>query len=255
MYTHGQTDFMLEIERSVCGCDYGGTSWTTREEADRTIKRLKLEPGVQLLEIGSGSGWPGLYLAQRSGCDATLTDLPLKGLQIAQKRAEEDQLSGHCRVACADAAALPFRDGAFDVIYHSDVLCCLVEKQAVLKSCRNVQRQDGKMLFSVIFITPGLSAADQELAIAGGPPFVDAPTYPEMLRDAQWHILDEIDLTQDYLDAVRRHVLGLKTHKQEIVAAFGEEEAAEMLTRRVNTVGALEAGLLQRVLYTVTPAM
>ncbi len=57
-YRHGQLDFMLEMERSTCGCDYGGTSWTTREEADRTIEMLNLKPGRQFLEVGAGSGWP-----------------------------------------------------------------------------------------------------------------------------------------------------------------------------------------------------
>ena len=28
-----RAETMLKIERSVCGCDYGATSWTTRREA------------------------------------------------------------------------------------------------------------------------------------------------------------------------------------------------------------------------------
>ncbi len=26
------SEIMLGIERALCGCDYGGTSWTTRDE-------------------------------------------------------------------------------------------------------------------------------------------------------------------------------------------------------------------------------
>lgn len=254
-YRLGQSDFMLEMERSTCGCDYGGTSWTTREEADRTIDLLNLKPGRQFLEVGSGSGWPGLYLAMQTGCDVTLTDLPFDGLRIAKRRAAEDQLAGHCRILSADGSALPFRDGWFDAIYHSDVLCCLVEKLAVLKSCRKVASSNGKMVFSVIFIAPSLSASGHEQAIAGGPPFVDAPaTYPDMLREAGWDIVDHTDMTTEYLESIRRHVMGLKTYTREITETFGVDEASEMIARKHKTVSALESGFLRRELFNVLPA-
>lgn len=255
-YRIGQLEFMLEIERSVCGCDYGGTSWTTKTEAQEVIDVLKLGPGREYLEVGAGSGWPGLYLAQQSGCNVTLTDLPFNGLQIARKRAAADQLAGRCGVVSADGAALPFRKGSFDAIYHSDVLCCLVEKLEVLRSCRRVAGGSGRMVFSVIFIAPGLGAGDRERAIAGGPPFVDAPApYPEMLGEAGWEIVGRIDLTAEYLESTRRHVSGLETYKREVIEAYGEDRASEMLDHRRNTVSALEAGLLRRELFNTVPAV
>ena len=30
LYRLGPSQVMREIERRICGCDYGGTSWTTR---------------------------------------------------------------------------------------------------------------------------------------------------------------------------------------------------------------------------------
>src|SRR6185369_10553488 len=81
---------MRDLERSVCGCAYGSTSWTTRREADRIAQLLELRADVKLLDVGAGSGWPGLYLAQRSGCDVVLLDLPLAALRIALERATAD---------------------------------------------------------------------------------------------------------------------------------------------------------------------
>ena len=255
-YSFGQLDFMLEIERSVCGCDYGGTSWTTREEADGVIVMLNLKPGQQLLEVGSGSGWPGLYLTKQTGCDVTLTDLPLEGLRIARKRAATDELSGECRIFLADGAALPFRDGWFDAIYHSDVLCCLVEKLAVLKSCRRVVRSGGKMVFSVIYITPNITAAACEQAKAGGPPFVESPaSYPDMLQEAGWEIVDQIDQTAEYLESIRRHIAGQKSYANKIAKTFGKDEASERFARKRATVSALVNDLLRRELFEVVPAI
>ena len=76
VYERSQAPVMLSIERSVCGCDYGGNSWTTRAEADDLITMLDLRPGSHLLDLGAGSGWPALYVAKMSGCAVTLVDLP-----------------------------------------------------------------------------------------------------------------------------------------------------------------------------------
>jgi hypothetical protein len=82
-YRRAQTPIMLDLERAVCGCDYGGTSWTTREEAEQMGWLLELGEGKRLLEIGAGCGWPALFLAGETGCDATLADLPFEALRIA----------------------------------------------------------------------------------------------------------------------------------------------------------------------------
>ncbi len=159
LYQLVQAPIMREIERSVCGCDYGGTSWTTRREAEQVGALLGLAPGRRLLEVGAGSGWPGLYLARTTGCDVTLVDMPLAGLRIAARRAALDGLDGACWIALADGAALPFGSGAFDAVSHSDVLCCLDAKLAVLRACRRVIRSGGPMVFTVIFQKLGLSSA------------------------------------------------------------------------------------------------
>ncbi|TMG93215.1 MAG: hypothetical protein E6H76_00330, partial [Betaproteobacteria bacterium] len=74
---------MRDLERSVCGCAYGSTSWTTRPEAERIAQLLELRPAVKLLDVGAGTGWPGLYLAELTGCDVVVVDLPLGGLRLA----------------------------------------------------------------------------------------------------------------------------------------------------------------------------
>ncbi len=159
-YRLAQTPVMLDLERAVCGCDYGGTSWTTRDEAEQMGQLLELGEGRKLLEIGAGSGWPALYLAGKTGCDATLADVPHEALRIAADRVASESLVGEISLAVADGAFLPFKAAQFDAVSHSDVLCCLAPKRGVLDECRRVIRRGGKMVFSVVSISPGLSAAD-----------------------------------------------------------------------------------------------
>ncbi|MEE9318768.1 MAG: class I SAM-dependent methyltransferase [Rhodospirillales bacterium] len=246
------SETMMEIERSVCGCDYGCTSWTTRKEADGVAGMLRLRPGVKFLEVGAGSGWPGLYLAKETGCDATLIDLPLEGLKAARERAETDGLADRCQIIQGDGAALPFGNGSFDAIYHSDVLCCLVEKLAVLESCRRVIRDEGKMVFSVILIQPGLSEADNEIAAAGGPTFIETDVpYPEMLEKTGWDITDHGDQTADYTATFRKFFSLEQDNIDEFERVHGPEGAVELIGRRERTLDALDQGLLRREIFTV----
>ncbi len=255
-----QSETMLGIERAVCGCDYCCTSWTTREEADDIGKILGLGPATRYLEIGAGSGWPGLYLAQRTGCEAALIDLPLEGLQVARKRADKDGLADRCRIVQADAAALPFPDGGpggsggFDAIYHSDVLCCLVDKQAVLAECRRVAGDKSKMVFSVISIAPALSDADYETAAAGGPTFVESPMdYQEMLARTGWTVTARGDVTAEYSETFA-NMFGLeKANIDEVERVHGPEGAADLMARRERTLEALERDLLRREIFSAVP--
>jgi cyclopropane fatty-acyl-phospholipid synthase-like methyltransferase len=84
---------------------------------------LGLAETDRLLDLGTGRGWPGLYLAARTGCRVVLADLPLEGLRVAACRAHADGLATRVGVLAAAASALPFHPGSFDAIIHTDVLC------------------------------------------------------------------------------------------------------------------------------------
>ncbi len=249
-YRLGQAGIMRAIERRVCGCDYGGTSWTTRGEARRLGELLGLEPGRRLLEVGAGSGWPGLYLAGTSGCDTVLMDMPIAGLRIAAARAAADGLAQTCRAAVADGAALPFETGCFDAILHSDVLCCLAAKLSVLKECRRVLRPGGNMVFTVIFIPQGLASAEYARAVDCGPPVIEtAMGYPEMLREAGWKMTLQVDLTADFAISVRRQLDEEEAHEAELRELFGATEFSDKLARRRRALGAIEQGLIRREMF------
>jgi SAM-dependent methyltransferase len=244
---------MLEIERAVLGCDYGGTSYTTRDEADRVAGLLGLAPGRRLLELGAGSGWPGLYLAGATGSDVALVDLPLEGLRAAAARAAADRMTGACWAVLADGAALPFRSGSFDAVTHSDVLCCLEAKLEVLAACRRVVRVDGRMVFTVISIAPGLSASDEERARESGPPFVGAEiAYPTMLRRSGWRLTDRADITADYGEITRRLLGEWEARRDRLCELLGAADLSETLARRRARIKVIEAGLLRRELFAAT---
>jgi ubiquinone/menaquinone biosynthesis C-methylase UbiE len=111
------------IEQRVIGGDWGANGYTTMTQADALAAGLGLSAGDRLLDLGTGRGWPGLYLAARTGCRVVLADLPLEGLRVAADRAAAEGLAARVGVVVAAASGLPFRAGSFDAVIHTDVLC------------------------------------------------------------------------------------------------------------------------------------
>lgn len=254
-YRLGIDPAMRAVERAVCGCDYGATSWATREEADRIGGILRLGPGTRLLEVGAGSGWPALYLAKVSGCDAFLTDLPQNALEIAMDRVAADPLVGRCHAIVADGATLPFGDAGFDAVNHSDVLCCLPRKRRVLAECRRVVARGGVMAFSVIDIPPGLPAEAHAEALETAPDFVDCePGYAALLAETGWAVRDRQDLSGSFASACGQLLRARQARRSELAGLLGENEFERQQARMGRRISVLERGWLSRDLYVAEPA-
>jgi SAM-dependent methyltransferase len=216
---------MQAIERTVLGCDYGGTSWTTAEQVQLTVRKLRLGKGDHVLDIGAGSGWPGLFLATQSGCGVTLLDIPQNALRKALARANCDHIGDRVVAVAASGDALPFAETSFDAISHSDVLCCLPEKIQMLNECRLVEL---------------------------GPPFVEAPaSYAEMLETTGWQCNECIDVTPAHRHSLTLLVDGLR-NSHELADAIGVDAVHEEANKRQRQIGLIDEGLMIRESYLVT---
>ena len=254
-YKLSQNDLLRQIERSNCGCDYGATSFTTLKQAKELEAMLALGAKQSLLEVGAGSGWPGLYLAKQSGCDVTLTDLPVEGLRVARERGDSERLPGICTVTVASGSALPFRTAAFDAISHSDVLCCLIDKLLVLKACRSVINANGKMIFTVILKSPGLSPADNQKAIECGPSFMATEdSYENLLDVAGWKLIDRVNLSSEFFETLQVMLGNELDHNEALEKLLGKDEALRRLNRTRSYIEGLEQGFIRRELFHVIPA-
>ena len=100
------------------------------------------KPGMQVLDLASGTGEPAITLARRIGAQGqvTATDLSADLLEIAKSRARANGLGNIVVTRRADAHELPFPDNSFDlatsrfgVMFFSDVECALRELKRVLR--------------------------------------------------------------------------------------------------------------------------
>lgn len=120
-YARTDHPVLRELELRTLGADYGGNGYTDAVQAATIVDLLRVGSGDSVLELGSGAGWPGLYVSAISGASVVVSDVAWEGLAWANRRARADDLDAH-GVAC-EGATLPFRDNTFQGVTHSDVLC------------------------------------------------------------------------------------------------------------------------------------
>ena len=254
-FRDAQSPTLQAITNQVCDCCYIGNSWTTRSEADVMIERLGLMASHNLLDIGAGAGWPGLYLALQSGCTVTLLDLPETGLRLAEARAKADGMTSQLSTVQGDATDMPFPSKSFTAISHSDVLCCLQDKPAVLRECRRVINADGRMCFTVIRLADGLQRSAMDMALQAGPEFIRSEAdYPSMLQSAGWEITQQDDITDEFLVSIKRMIVA-EDKQHESLRALRGDDANE--TARANWQSRRQAvtdRLIFREFFSAVPA-
>ncbi len=110
-------DLFLDEDRQY-SCAYFVTSNSTLDQAQADKKRhiaakLLLEPGMKVLDIGSGWGGMGLYLAQVADVDVTGVTLSREQHEVSNRRVTEHGLEDRVRFQLKDYREL---DETFDRI-------------------------------------------------------------------------------------------------------------------------------------------
>ncbi|MER9393082.1 MULTISPECIES: class I SAM-dependent methyltransferase [unclassified Mesorhizobium] len=113
------------------------------DEVDRVVEGLSLR-GKTILDIGCGSGGIALHLVERHGAaHATGFDIERPVIEAARKRAAVRGLSDRASFVQAPPGALPFTDGAFDVVFSKDALLHVPDKDALFAEIFRVLKPGG----------------------------------------------------------------------------------------------------------------
>lgn len=107
---YDQPDWLFErfLDRDLhYSCAYWAEPTFTLEEAQQAkcahlAEKLLLEPGMEVLDVGSGWGSLALYLARHAGVRVTGITLSRRQLEVAARRARQQGLDGQVRFLLED---------------------------------------------------------------------------------------------------------------------------------------------------------
>ncbi|MBR0983970.1 SAM-dependent methyltransferase [Bradyrhizobium liaoningense] len=149
-------------------CAYFETPETTLDDAQLAKKRhiaakLLVKPGQRVLDIGSGWGGLGLYLAEIAGANVTGVTLSSEQLQLANARAAEKRLAGSARFLLQD-----YRDteGPFDRIVSVGMLEHVGARfyDTYFQRCAELLGENGIMLLHAIGRSQGPDSTNPWIA-------------------------------------------------------------------------------------------
>lgn len=145
--------------KNPSACPYGQRFWVEAPHPvitrDRLRQILRPEPGERLLEIGVGTGYYSLDLAEWVGPDGKLElfDLQQKFLDHVMEAAAERGLANLVPTQ-GDATALPYDDSSVDAVILTAVLGEIPDTAAALKEIRRVLKPSGRLVVGELFGDP-----------------------------------------------------------------------------------------------------
>jgi SAM-dependent methyltransferase len=145
--------------RHPSACPYGQRFWVQAPHPLITRGRLREalspSPGERVLEIGPGTGYYAVPVAEWLGPEGTLEILDVQPemlehtLRAARERGQDNVLATQ-----ADARSVPFEDGKFDAAYLVTVLGEIPDQEAALRELARVVRPGGRVVVGELFGDP-----------------------------------------------------------------------------------------------------
>src|SRR3990170_5642781 len=166
------------------------------------LEELKPREGMQVLDIGSGSGETVLAIAEKVGTTgkAVGIDFSEEGIELAQEKAKKRGLENVTEFRLGNAVKLPFPDNSFDAIISECVVCLIQDKQKTLNEKVRVLKPGGRVIMHDVITwapMPQTMREDQKLycGCVGGAVSLDE--YIEMMKKAGLTDIKTVDFTED----------------------------------------------------------
>ena len=230
LYDNVYSDFgsraEAEVRREAFGEDIGQSSWLTAAEWLRFADQAHIREDHRVLEVGSGSGGPAVYLARARGCRVTGVDLNPHGTRNGARLAGERGVGNRVTFVVANAGRpLPFPPASFDAILSNDAMCHLENRLEVLHEWRRVLRPGRRMLFTDALVVTGMIAHDEiaTRASIGRYHFVPPGENERMIARAGFTLLSAEDVTGAEADISQRWRTARERHRDALVNREGEE--------------------------------
>ena len=228
-YSHFTQQVLEAIRKETFGQDIGQNSWTTMDEHDCFISWLDLHPEQHVLEVASGSGGPGRYLASSVSCRVTGIDANEAGVGTANQSVARSGEADRITFKVADAnSRLPFDDNFFDAMLCIDSMNHFPDRLKVFQEWRRVLRPGRRAVFTDPVVIAG-PVTNDELALRSSIGlflFVPPGVNEKFIEASGFRLLKQEDVSSNAALVSGRWHESRHRHKEALMKIEGEERFA-----------------------------
>ncbi|MGC7103002.1 SAM-dependent methyltransferase [Amycolatopsis lurida] len=184
--------------------DDSGFSAAGARLTDIMIGKLAVEPGWRVLDLGCGTGGPGIRLAKATGAHVVGISISTADVEQANSRARDEGVADRAEFRHANAIDLPFDAESFDAVLALESIVHIPDRRHVLGQIARVLRPGGRLaLTDFVSFEPEKGTAEDKLAVTEmlaawrAAPLVRAGDYHHFAA-ATGLVVDEIvDITEN----------------------------------------------------------
>lgn len=228
------------------GEDLGQHSFATLAYFDAIADRLGMGPATRVLDLGSGTGGPAVYLAERTGCRMTGLEVNAVGIEVAQRIVQRAALTDRVDFVLADGMDMPFADATFDVVISMNVMNVFEDKVALFRQVLRVLKPGGTWAFlsGTFDFGPGDDGFRDRMAAGYAiPQYTDTLAgYKAKLAEAGFVVDEVTEYISDFRRQMGRWLDGWRTHKEILADEQGLEQTLHHIDYFTAYVEMIDAG-------------
>ena len=210
---------------------------------DGLAEMAHLRPGQRVLEVGAGVGGPARRMARKYGARVWGVELSAAVYQTAVALTALVGLQDQVQFTQGSALALPFEEGAFDVVVMQHVAMQIAEKDQLFGECVRVLTTGGALALHEIFAGPG-GPPHYPLAWAAEPAMSSLDSWDAcVVRLTQWGLtvgpfVDQSEAGRQY------HAANVQAWQQAVAQQRGAEgRSIDATESRLRTAISMERNL------------
>ena len=224
-YSNFANNVMAAVRRETFGEDIGQNSWLTITELRTFVDWLGLKPGQHVLDVGSGSGGPSLYLAGLAACRLTGIDNSESAVATASQAAETRTPKVQAQFRTADATqTLPFAPDMFDAVICIDSMNHFVDRLAVLRELYRVLKPGGRILYTDPIVVTG-PISSEEITVrssAGFSLFVPPGENERLLQQSHFFLVRREDVSENEAVVSNRWHIAHDRRRNDLIKMEGD---------------------------------
>ncbi len=198
-------------------------SFVTPAELGRLEDELALEPGATLLDLGCGTGGPGLWMAARAEVHLIGVDVSPVAVAHATERADRLGLGASAAFRVASLERTDLENEMADAALSIDALQYVADKLGALREAARLLRPAGRIALTAFELDPERAAS---LPIYGSDP---APDLRPLLEQAGFEVETYAE-TDGWLDRVTRTFEAVREARDQLAAELGPTAIAALLS-------------------------